>query len=97
MPGVQKVNILLVDDQPGNLLAHESILAELGENIVKASSGREALEHLLRQDFAVIARRPSEQGEEIDEHIGQVALSLVLHDGGGAVAFAESLLVGAEN
>jgi len=50
----EKVNILLVDDQPGNLLAHESILAELGENIVKASSGREALEHLLRQDFAVI-------------------------------------------
>lgn len=49
-----KVNILLVDDQPGKLLAHESILTELNQNIVKASSGREALECLLRRDFAVI-------------------------------------------
>src|SRR6266545_7662706 len=50
----EKVNILMVDDQPGKLLAHEAILAELGQNIVKAASGREALECLLRQDFAVI-------------------------------------------
>jgi hypothetical protein len=50
----EKVNILLVDDRPGKLLAHEAILAELGQNIVKATSGREALECLLRQDFAVI-------------------------------------------
>src|SRR2546422_931863 len=50
----EKVNILLVDDHPGKLLAHESILTELGENVVKATSGREALECLLRQDFAVI-------------------------------------------
>src|SRR5213593_2582243 len=50
----ETVNILLVDDQPGKLLAHEAILAELGQNIVKATSGREALECLLRQDFAVI-------------------------------------------
>ena len=50
----EKVNILLVDDQPGKLLAHESVLAELGQNIVKATNGREALQCLLRQDFAVI-------------------------------------------
>ena len=50
----EKVNILLVDDQPGKLLAHESVLAELGQNIVKAANGREALQCLLRQDFAVI-------------------------------------------
>ena len=50
----EKVNILLVDDQPGKLLAHESVLAELGQNIVKAATGREALQCLLRQDFAVI-------------------------------------------
>lgn len=50
----EKVNILLVDDQPGKLIAHESILTELNQNIVKASSGREALECLLRRDFAVI-------------------------------------------
>ncbi len=48
------VNILLVDDQPGKLLAHESILAELGQRIVKARTGVEALSQLLRHDFAVI-------------------------------------------
>jgi signal transduction histidine kinase len=50
----EKVNILLVDDQPGKLMAHEAILAELSQNVVKATSGREALECLLKQDFAVI-------------------------------------------
>src|SRR5258705_159162 len=38
----EKVNILLVDDQPAKLLAYEVILKELGENLVVASSGREA-------------------------------------------------------
>ncbi len=38
-----KVNVLLVDDQPDKLLAYEVILGELGENLVKASSAREAL------------------------------------------------------
>ena len=37
-----KVNILMVDDQPGKLLTYEVILGELGENLIKASSGREA-------------------------------------------------------
>ncbi len=49
-----KVNILLVDDQPAKLLSYEAILHDLGENLVKASSGREALEHLLKSDIAVI-------------------------------------------
>ncbi len=49
-----RVNILLVDDQPNNLLALESILAETGQNLVKAHSGRAALRHLLETDFAVI-------------------------------------------
>ncbi len=48
------VNILLVDDQPNNLLALESILADTGENLVTASSGTQALRHLLNHDFAVI-------------------------------------------
>ncbi|HZM03819.1 MAG TPA: ATP-binding protein [Candidatus Saccharimonadales bacterium] len=48
------VNILLVDDQPGKLLAHEAILSELGQRIIKARNGVEALEQLLRNDFAVI-------------------------------------------
>jgi PAS domain S-box-containing protein len=50
----QKVNILMVDDQPGKLLTYEAILGELGENLVKASSGREALALLLRMDIAVV-------------------------------------------
>jgi hypothetical protein len=48
------VNILLVDDQPGKLLAHEAILSELGQRIIKARNGVEALGQLLRHDFAVI-------------------------------------------
>ena len=42
-----KVNILLVDDQPAKLLSYETILAELGERLIKAASAKEALEHLL--------------------------------------------------
>lgn len=48
------VNILLVDDQPENLLALEAILGDLGETLVKATSGEEALRCLLNRDFAVI-------------------------------------------
>jgi PAS domain S-box-containing protein len=50
----EKVNILLVDDQPAKLLAYEVILKELGENLVVAASGREALEYLLKNEAAVI-------------------------------------------
>lgn len=49
-----QVNILLVDDHPENLLALEAILGNLGENLVRANSGQEALRCLLNQDFAVI-------------------------------------------
>lgn len=51
---VDQVNILLVDDQPANLLALESILAEMGENLVTAQSGSAALRELLHTDFAVV-------------------------------------------
>src|SRR3954469_1794470 len=50
----EKVNILLVDDQPAKLLSYEVILHELGENLIKASSGQEALEHLLKTEVAVV-------------------------------------------
>jgi PAS domain S-box-containing protein len=50
----EKVNILLVDDQPAKLLAYEVILKELGENLVAVASGREALEYLLKNEVAVI-------------------------------------------
>lgn len=54
MPPKQKANILLVDDQPGKLASYEVILSELDENLLKASSAKEALEILLKNDVAVI-------------------------------------------
>jgi two-component system sensor histidine kinase/response regulator len=53
-PAEDRVNILLVDDQPANLLALEAMLQGLGQNLIKAASGREALKWLLTHDFAVI-------------------------------------------
>ncbi len=50
----EKVNILLVDDRPDKLLAHEVVLAELNQNLVRANSGKEALRCLLKEEFAVI-------------------------------------------
>jgi PAS domain S-box-containing protein len=50
----QKVNILMVDDQPAKLLSYEAILANLDANLIKARSGREGLELLLKHDVAVV-------------------------------------------
>jgi signal transduction histidine kinase len=52
-PG-DKVNILLVDDQPAKLLSYEVILSGLGENLIKANSANEALQHLLKAEIAVV-------------------------------------------
>ncbi|HEY6922047.1 MAG TPA: response regulator [Steroidobacteraceae bacterium] len=49
-----KVNVLLVDDQPQRLLTYESILSDLGQNLVSAHSGLEALEKLMKDEFAVV-------------------------------------------
>src|SRR5436305_10180046 len=54
MPTVDKVNILVVDDLPENLLVVGAILEELRENVVTARSGAEALQLVLHHDFAVI-------------------------------------------
>jgi len=54
MPAADRINILLVDDQPAKLLSYEVILQELGENLIKAGSAREALEQILKNDIAVI-------------------------------------------
>ena len=48
------VNILVVDDQPDKLLVFRTILDELGENLITASSGKEALKRVLEHEFAVI-------------------------------------------
>src|SRR6202161_4241941 len=50
----EKVNVLLVDDQPEKLLAYEVILGNLNENLVKTSSAGEALQFLLKNDVAVV-------------------------------------------
>ena len=49
-----KVNILMVDDQPAKLLSYEVMLAELEENLIQANSAKEALEVLLKTDVAVV-------------------------------------------
>ena len=54
MTAEAKANILLVDDRPESLLALEVVLADLGQNLVRADSGTQALRCVLMQDFAVI-------------------------------------------
>jgi signal transduction histidine kinase len=51
---IDRVNILLVDDQPAKLLTYEAILGELGENLIKVSSASEALQCLLDNEIAVV-------------------------------------------
>jgi signal transduction histidine kinase len=69
-----RVNILLVDDQPANLVALEAMLQGLGQNLIKAESGREALRWLLTHEFAVIlldVKMPEMDGFETAELIRQ--------------------------
>jgi PAS domain S-box-containing protein len=74
MTANEKVNILMVDDQPAKLLSYEVILAELGENLLKATSGTEALEQLLKTDIAVVlmdVSMPDLDGFELADLIRQ--------------------------
>jgi PAS domain S-box-containing protein len=74
MTANEKVNILMVDDQPAKLLSYEVILAELGENLIKATSGKEALEQLLKTDIAVVlmdVSMPDLDGFELADMIRQ--------------------------
>lgn len=70
----EPVNILLVDDQPAKLLAYQAILSELGENLIPASSGREALKILLKTDITIVlmdVSMPDVDGFELAEIIRQ--------------------------
>jgi PAS domain S-box-containing protein len=74
MSANDKVNILMVDDNPAKLLTYEAMLSDLGENLIKASSAREAMERLLKDDIAVIlmdVSMPEMDGFEIAEIIRQ--------------------------
>lgn len=67
-----KMKILLVDDTPENLLSLEAALESLGEELVMARSGKEALRHVLKEEFAVIlldVRMPEMDGFETAELI----------------------------
>jgi CheY-like chemotaxis protein len=68
----EPARILLVDDRPDNLLALEAILGSLGQTLVRAASGEEALKALLADDYAVIlldVQMPGMDGFETAAHI----------------------------
>lgn len=70
----EKVNILMVDDQPGKLLSYEAILSGLGENLIKAASAKDALDKLLKNDVAAVlmdVSMPDIDGFELAEIIRQ--------------------------
>jgi PAS domain S-box-containing protein len=74
MKADDKVNILMVDDQPAKLLSYEVILAELGENLIKATTASEALNVLLKTDVAVVlmdVSMPDLDGFELADVIRQ--------------------------
>jgi two-component system, NtrC family, sensor kinase len=74
MTANDRVNILMVDDQPAKLLSYEVILGELGENLIKATSAPEALNILLKTDIAVVlmdVSMPDVDGFELADLIRQ--------------------------
>ncbi|HET6266675.1 MAG TPA: response regulator [Acidobacteriota bacterium] len=83
-----KVNILMVDDMPSKLLSYEAILGDLGENLIKATSAREALAALLKDEFAVVlmdVSMPEVDGFElaamIHEHPRHIETAIIFVSG----------------
>ncbi len=73
-PMKDRVNILMVDDQPAKLLSYEVMLGELEENLIKATSAKQALELLLKNDVAVVlmdVSMPEVDGFELANMIRQ--------------------------
>ena len=69
-----KLNILMVDDQPGKLLTYQAILGDLGENLLSATTAQEALDVLLKNEVAVIlmdVSMPELNGFELADMIHQ--------------------------
>src|ERR1700726_1660333 len=67
-----QASILLVDDRPANLIALEAVLDPLGQRLVRAMSGEEALQRLREEDYAVILmdiRMPGMDGLKTTELI----------------------------
>jgi len=73
MGAKEKVNVLMADDQPAKLLSYEVMLGALDENLLKAKSGSEALELLLKNDVAVVLTdvMPGMDGFELADTIRQ--------------------------
>lgn len=65
-----KQNVLIVDDQPANLVALEAILEEDGRQLIKATSGNQALSLLLKNDISLVlldVQMPEMDGFEVAE------------------------------
>jgi signal transduction histidine kinase len=86
-----KITILLVDDNPAKLLTYEAMLGELGENLIKANSGMEAFEHLLKTEIAVIVMDVSMPGMDGFETAQMIHQHPRFHD--LAIIFVSGILV----
>lgn len=82
MSTTDEVNMPTVDDQHAKLLTYEAILADLGLNLITATSGRDALERLLKPEIAVVlvdvsmnvrdSRDRRERGVEVDRYTSHI-------------------------
>lgn len=86
-----KISILLVDDNPAKLLTYEAMLGQLGENLIKANSGMEAFEHLLKTEVAVIVMDVSMPGMDGFETAQMIHDHPRFHD--IAIIFVSGILV----